>query len=106
MHKPDRQERNIMRPANHAEPPIAAIGGSAVWIALLGISTTGLLRLGIIELIFLLAPLVIVPLGLRLVAEPHEATSAELLMQWARLLQPFGAALAVASFCLSPGLFA
>lgn len=95
-----------MHPANYAERPIAAIVGGVVWIALLGISRTGLLKLGSIELIFLLAPMVIVPLGLQLVAAPRESIPAEPLLRWARLLQPLGAALAVASFCLPPGVFA
>lgn len=92
-----------MRPANYAERPNAAIFGGAVWVALLGITIAGLLPLGLIELTFLLAPLVIVPLGLELVAPPRNITIREPLYRWARFPQPFGAAFAVVSFCLPPG---
>ncbi len=93
-----------MRPANHVERPIAAMFGGPVWVLLLGVSIAGRLRLGIIDLIFLLAPLVIVPLGLGLVAPPRSVPHPDPLYLWARLLQPYGAALVVASYCLPPGI--
>jgi hypothetical protein len=95
-----------MRPANHTQRPIAAIVGGVVWAMFFGKTIFGRLPLGIIELIFLLAPLVIVPLGLRLVDATRESGFAESLLRWARLIQPFAAALAVASFCPSPGVLA
>jgi hypothetical protein len=60
----------------------------------------GIARIGAIELLFLFAPLVIVPLGMEL---------ARLMGAWGRLdsvartLQPFGAALAVVAFLMAPG---
>jgi len=92
-----------MGSANYSERPVAAIFGGAAWVALLGLSSAGLLPIGLIELIFLLAPLVLVPLGLGLIAAPRAIKLPEPFMYWARLLQPFGAALAVASFCVAPG---
>jgi hypothetical protein len=43
----------------------ATIGG-ILWTGLAAASALGLFRLGIIELLFLLAPLIVVPLGLGL----------------------------------------
>jgi YndJ-like protein len=87
-----------MRNMRHANPPLAAIVGGIVWAALLGLSVAGRFPLTIIQLIFLLAPLVIIPLGLRVVDPSHVAGAGNTLYDWARNLQPPGAALAVASF--------
>jgi len=45
---------------------LAPVGGFAVWLVLVGVSITGLARLSLVDLLFLLAPLVVVPLGLEL----------------------------------------
>src|SRR5688500_12417391 len=59
--------------------------------------------LGPIEILFLLAPLAVVPLAMRLSAVPTEATAA---LWMARRLQPWGALAVVASFLLPRGLLA
>jgi hypothetical protein len=77
-----------------------ATAGAAVWAGMAVLARVGVARIGAIELMFLLAPLVIVPLGMELGREiagggwPHEL---------ARRLQPGGAALAVVAMLLSPG---
>ncbi len=58
-------------------------------------------RLTLVDLLLLLAPLVIVPLGLRLV--PLRGRRAVQLLRLARWLQPAGALAAVAAFLLPPG---
>ena len=78
----------------------AALGGTA-WVAL---AVAALLRrapLGVLEMLFLLAPLVVVPLGVELLAAIHSRLAAERLAVW---LQPLGAACAVASFWFPAGL--
>src|SRR6266567_425453 len=89
---------------NHADPPLAAKVGGVVWVALLGLSSLGQLPLATIELIFLLAPLVIIPLGLRVVASSRTHNPGNSHNTWAQPLQPFGATLAILSFCFSPGI--
>jgi hypothetical protein len=63
----------------------------------------GIARVGAIELLFLFAPLVIIPLGMALL-RGIAATGA--LDEFARRLQPFGAALAVVAIWLPPGRMA
>jgi len=58
-------------------------------------------HLTLVDLLLLLAPLVIVPLGLRLV--PFTGDRSRQLLTLARRVQPFGAAAAVASFLVAPG---
>ncbi len=58
-------------------------------------------RLTLVDLLLLLAPLVIVPLGLRLV--PFAGPRSQQVLCVARLVQPFGAIAAVASFLIAPG---
>jgi hypothetical protein len=55
------QERSVWNPA-------FSLCGAAVWAALATLAGTGRARFGTIELLFLFAPLVIVPLGLALIA--------------------------------------
>lgn len=62
---------------------------------------SGLTRLTLIDLLFVLAPLVIAPLGLRLTA--FDQGPASRLLTAAVWLQPIGAALATASFLLPIG---
>lgn len=82
---------------------ICSTGGAAVWAALAVLARIGVARFGAIELLFLFAPLVIVPLGMELGRLMGFAGRFE---QAARWLQPFGAALAVAAMWRGPGLAA
>src|ERR1700751_2556613 len=82
-----------------------AWGGAGVWAALAIMARVGMARIGAIELIFLFAPLVIVPLGIELgramsIATREEWDGLDVVM---RLAQPFGAACAVTAFLLPPG---
>ena len=58
-------------------------------------------RLTLVDLLLLLAPLVTVPLGLRLV--PFSGARSRQLLALARIVQPLGAAAAVVSFLFAPG---
>ena len=58
-------------------------------------------RLTLVDLLLLLAPLVIVPLGLRLV--PFIGPQSLQVLKVARVVQPLGAVAAVVSFLISPG---
>ncbi len=81
----------------------SATFGAAAWTAL---AIAALLRrapLGLLQILFLLAPLVVVPLGIELLAVINSRLPAERLAAW---LQPLGAACAVASFWFPPGYFA
>jgi hypothetical protein len=84
-----------------ALPPSAAVGG-IVWLALVAYRLSGLTQLTLIDILFLLAPLVIAPLGLRLVAFDKGLASG--LLTTAVRLQPAGAALATVSFFLPLGV--
>jgi len=46
--------------------PMCATGGAGVWAGLAVLARAGICRMGGIELLFLFAPLVIVPLGMAL----------------------------------------
>jgi len=84
------------------ELPEAAAGGGMVWLALIGLRLAGLTRLTLIDFLFLLAPLVIAPLGLRLVAfAPGPASR---LLAVAVRIQPVGAVLATIAFILPIGV--
>jgi len=83
------------------ELPRSAAGGGIVWLGLVTSRLSGLTRLTLIDLLFLLAPLVIAPLGLRLIAFDHGLAS-RLLVAAARI-QPVGATLAAISFLLPIG---
>jgi hypothetical protein len=81
---------------------VSATLGAVVWVCLIALAALGKAPLGVVELLFLFAPLVIVPLGLELgrLVVPPESRSMD---GAARALQPLAAALAVGSFWLSPG---
>jgi len=81
--------------------PVSAFGGGIVWAALVASRLAGLTRLTLIDLLFLLAPLVIAPLGLRLVG--FDAGVPARLLHLALLVQPAGALFAVVSFLLPTG---
>lgn len=76
----------------------SSLAGGGIWLAMLGAWGSGIFALGLIELLFLLAPLVIVPLALGLVAAG--GAKAPLPLRVARRLQPFAALLTASSFCL------
>lgn len=84
----------------------SAMVGSIVWTALVGASAGDLVAIGTIEILFLLAPLVIVPLGLLLAALPNETGVSGLVYHAAYFLQPFAAALVITSFWFPVGIFA
>jgi hypothetical protein len=64
------------------------------------LARVGVARVGAIELLFLFAPLVIVPLGIEL---GREMGGGGWLQEWARRLQPLGAGMAVVAMWLPPG---
>jgi len=80
----------------------SAILGAIAWVVLAWLAGTGRAPLGVIELLFLFAPLVIVPLA-RALGGAVAASAFPRLEDAARVLQPFAAALLVASFWMSPG---
>jgi YndJ-like protein len=81
----------------------SACVGAAVWAALAVLARVGVARIGGIELMFLFAPLVIVPLGMELGRVMGSSIWAE---RAARRLQPVGAAAAVVAMLLPPGRWA
>ncbi|HEY8738484.1 MAG TPA: YndJ family transporter [Candidatus Dormibacteraeota bacterium] len=84
--------------------PAVAVAGAVVWIGVIAGSVTGLVHLTLIDVLFLLAPLVIVPLGLRLVQFDEGLPSR--LLGLAILIQPAGAVLAVVAFLIPTGIAA
>jgi hypothetical protein len=81
-----------------------ATAGAAAWAGLAVLARMGIARIGVIELMFLFAPLVIVPLGMEL-GRLHGLGSGlgRALAAMAQTLQPLGAVLAVVAVCLPPG---
>ena len=81
---------------------LRVILGAVAWLFLLGVDLLAGTHLGTIQLMFLLAPLVVVPLGFllgRAIAGDHDNADE----RWARLLlycEPVAAALVVGSFWL------
>lgn len=82
---------------------ISATCGVAIWAALAGLAGGRKAPLGVIELLFLFAPLVVVPLALEL---GKRTAGSHLLVDAASILQPYAAGLAVLSFWCSPGRLA
>jgi YndJ-like protein len=80
-----------------------ATGGSAVWVGLAVLARMGLARVGAIELLFLFAPLVIVPLGMELARVLGGSNRARDLAWY---VQPFGAACVVLAILFPPGKWA
>ncbi len=74
--------------------------GAAAWAVLAVLARVGVARIGAIELMFLFAPLVIVPLGIEL---GRKMGSLDWPGEAARRLQPVGAALAVVAMVTAPG---
>src|SRR5438132_7700755 len=81
-----------------------AAAGAILWLALVAGRLTGLTRLTLIDLLFLLAPLVIAPLGLRLIA--FDTSPGSGLLAAAVRSQPAGAAFATVAFLLPIGVAA
>ncbi len=79
-----------------------ALLGVVIWLGLVAVSAAGRLGLGTIELLFTLAPLVIVPLGLVLTAQLDSERPGRV-ESLATTLQPFTALLAIVSFWFPPG---
>lgn len=80
--------------------------GAVLWVAIAVLVFSGRAPLGIIELLFLLAPLVVVLLGFEVLDRHGDGLRPAALGRAVRLLQPLGAMLAVASFWFPPGLVA
>jgi hypothetical protein len=79
---------------------VSAIVGAAVWAGIAVLARVGIARVGAIELLFLFAPLVIVPLGLEL---GRGMGACGRLDEIGRRFQPLGAGLAVVAMLLPPG---
>ena len=77
-----------------------AVLGAVIWAAIAVLARIGVAPLGAIELMFLFAPLVIVPLGMELGRIIGADTP---LTRFARRVQPFAAAFAIAALWLPPG---
>lgn len=81
----------------------SAAAGAAAWCALATVFFSGRGSLGPIELMFLLAPLVVVPLGVELLRLAAPPGPAGVLLRWASWIQPLGAVLLIFSFRHEPG---
>jgi hypothetical protein len=77
-----------------------AVLGAVIWAGVAVLARIGVAEIGAIELMFLFAPLVIVPLGMELGRVMGSDTP---LTRFARRIQPVAAALAVAALWLPPG---
>ena len=77
--------------------------GAVLWATVAVLARIGVAPIGALELMFLFAPLVIVPLGIELGRVLDGDTS---LTRFARRVQPVGAALAVVALWLPPGRLA
>ena len=83
-----------------------AIIGAVVWCGLWLSTLGGIVDLSWIALLFALAPLVIVPLGLHLTDQMENSSTNSLPERWARAVHAPAALLAVVSLLLAPGLLA
>ena len=79
---------------------VCAASGATVWAGLAVLARMGIARIGAIELLFLFAPLVIVPLGMEL---GRVIGGDGRLGKIARLSQPVGAGCAVVGIVMAPG---
>ncbi|HTW58000.1 MAG TPA: YndJ family transporter [Terriglobales bacterium] len=78
----------------------SATAGAAAWAVLAALARVGMVRIGELELLFLFAPLVIVPLGMEL---GRVMGAGGWVMEVARRIQPVGAGFAVVAICMPPG---
>lgn len=81
-------------------PQMCAVLGAVIWAGVAVLARIGVTPIAAIELMFLFAPLVIVPLGMELGRVIAGDTP---LTRFARRIQPFAATLAVAALWLPPG---
>jgi len=81
----------------------SAAGGALVWLGLATVAYAVLPRLNVYELMFLLAPLVIVPLSLALTPGVYAHSRP---LRLACFIQPAAALVVVASFAVGPGALA
>jgi len=88
-------------PSGWQRLPVSALGGGIVWLALVTSRLAGLTHLTLFDLLFLLAPLTIAPLGLAVIA--FEEGLPQVLLSAAIRVQPVGALLAVVAFLLPIG---
>ena len=79
---------------------MCAVLGGVIWAGVAVLARIGVAPIGAIELMFLFAPLVIVPLGMELGRVIGSDTP---FTRFARRIQPFAAVLAVAALWLPPG---
>ena len=79
---------------------VSAMAGAGVWAGLAVLARMGAARIGALELMFLLAPLVIVPLGMELESRIGGSSG---LVEVARWMQPAGAICTAAAMWLPPG---
>jgi hypothetical protein len=84
----------------------SAIIGGIIWCGLFGAAAAQRVELDWIELLFLLAPLVIVPLGLRLTRDIEASAGPSAAERIARAIQLPCALIVVISFHLAPGIAA
>jgi len=77
--------------------------GGGLWVAIAVLVFSGRAPLGVIELLFLLAPLVVVPLGFEVLDRRGDGLRPAAFGRAVRLLQPLAAMLAVISFWFPPG---
>jgi len=99
-----RDEKQIPPSTRNDEQHLWAAGsatiGAAVWAGTAVAARAGIARMGAVELIFLFAPLVVVPLGMALGRAISGSSWCE---STANRMQPLGAALAVIAMWLPPG---
>jgi hypothetical protein len=81
----------------------SAIAGGVVWIAVVGASRLQWARLNTIELLFLLGPLVVVPLGLELCLRFGQVDGSVFFVRTLKRVHLPAALCAIASFWLQPG---
>lgn len=91
------------RPESESWLVRSALGGGALWVALAAGACAGIAPLGAIEALFLLGPLVVVPLALLLLDRARTPGSRARADGAARVLLPFAGAAAAASFLLPAG---
>jgi len=83
-----------------------AIAGAVIWCGLWIVTQVGEIYLTWIELLFLFAPLVIVPLGLHLTDQIEGGAAASLPERLARTIHAPAALLVMISFLFAPGIIA
>lgn len=83
-----------------------AVAGGALWCGLLAAALANFAYLTWLDLLFLFAPLVVVPLGLHLISQASAAFPAPPPERWARMLSGPAALAATASFFFERGVVA